>query len=66
MRFCELPISSNFHRPVPGSVFSWGGHEYLVRVSKYRAIGPHPNQEWIFQGDEIVKVQYTGKDSDWK
>jgi hypothetical protein len=64
MRFSELPISEDFRNPVPGSVFSWGGHEYLVRVGKFRAVGPHANQQWIFQGDEIVQVEYTAHDGD--
>jgi hypothetical protein len=62
MRFCELPISTNFRNPVTGSMFSWNGYEHLVRVGKYRAVGPHPSQEWIFQGDEIVQIEYTGKE----
>jgi hypothetical protein len=61
-RFCDLSIATDFRSPVPGSVFSWSSHEHLIRVGKYRAVGPHPGQEWLFQGDEIVQVEYTGKE----
>ncbi|MCP5425824.1 MAG: hypothetical protein H6970_12275 [Gammaproteobacteria bacterium] len=66
MRFSDLPISEDFRNPVPGSVFSWGGHEYLVRIGKFRAAGPHANQHWIFQGDEIVHVSYTPYSRDFE
>jgi hypothetical protein len=65
MRFCELPISADLESRVPGSVFSWGGYQGLVRVGKYRAVGPHPSQEWIFQGDEIVQVKDSRRQRDW-
>ncbi len=64
MRFCDLPISKDVRKPVPGSVFSWGGYEPLVRVGKFRALGPHPAQEWLFQGDEVVQVDYGYQDRD--
>ena len=66
MRFCELPISIDFHDPVPGSRFSWGGQEHLVRIGTHRAVGPHPNQQWIFNGDELVQAERTGKDKEWR
>jgi hypothetical protein len=66
MRFCELSISEDFRNPLPGSVFAWNGYEHLVRVGKYRAVGPHASQEWIFQGDEIVRVTKTYKEKAWR
>jgi hypothetical protein len=66
MRFCELSISEDVRNPVHGSVFGWNGYEHLVRVGQYRAVGPHANQEWIFQGDEIVRVMRTSKERTWR
>lgn len=65
MRFSDLPISKDFRDPLPGSVFSWGSHENLIRVGKFRAVGPHANQQWIFQGYEIVHVEYSPYDRDY-
>ena len=65
MRFSELPIATDFDHPVPGSTFSWGSQEHLVRMGTRRAVGPHPNQQWLFNGDEIVQVTRTGKEKGW-
>lgn len=66
VRFREIPISEDFRRPVPGSRFSWGGYKHLVRIGRYKAVGPHAQQVWIFHGNEIVQVEETDSGYRWR
>lgn len=66
VRFRDLPISEDFHKPVPGSQFSWGGYKHLVRTGRYQAVGPHAKQAWIFHGNEVVEVEVTESSYRWR